>query len=143
MSYVTYYSLIINLQVLPTKHIILIFNNSTLPTKIKVLYINCFVRPYIVNSLHCFKWQGYGYNKATRRGSVIWVRCAEVGRNNKNCKMLNFVRTVNVITLHFQNLALLGTWKIHPNQKNYSTSLLIRSLNTCWNHNPICWSFIG
>ncbi|GFW65873.1 uncharacterized protein TNCV_586991 [Trichonephila clavipes] len=42
---------------LPTKHIILSFNSPKLPTTVKAGYLNCKIRPYIPNPLHCFKCQ--------------------------------------------------------------------------------------
>ncbi|GBL88870.1 hypothetical protein AVEN_158977-1 [Araneus ventricosus] len=44
-----------NGQIFPTKHLILIFNNPTLPKSVKIAYINCPVKPYIPDSIRCFK----------------------------------------------------------------------------------------
>ncbi|GFX73795.1 RNA-directed DNA polymerase from mobile element jockey [Trichonephila clavipes] len=46
-----------NASIIPTKHIFLTFNSPKLPTTIKAGYLNCNIRPYILNPLRCFKCQ--------------------------------------------------------------------------------------
>ena len=40
---------------IPTKHLILTFNSPKFPKSIRAGYLNCNVRAYIPNPLHCFK----------------------------------------------------------------------------------------
>ncbi|GFX71016.1 RNA-directed DNA polymerase from mobile element jockey [Trichonephila clavipes] len=46
-----------DVTVIPTKHIILTFSRPSLPKIIKARYLNCKIRPYILNPLRCFKCQ--------------------------------------------------------------------------------------
>ncbi|GFW07134.1 uncharacterized protein TNCV_3693291 [Trichonephila clavipes] len=65
---------------LPTKHIILTFKSPKLLTTIKAGYLNCKIRPYIPNPLHCFKCQRFGHSQTACRGQLTCSRCASVGQ---------------------------------------------------------------
>ncbi|GFV13439.1 uncharacterized protein TNCV_129371 [Trichonephila clavipes] len=58
---------------LPTKHIILTFNSPKLPTTIKAGYLNCKIRPYIPNTLRCFKCQRFGHSQTACRGQLTCI----------------------------------------------------------------------
>ncbi|GFX62089.1 uncharacterized protein TNCV_2228151 [Trichonephila clavipes] len=72
---------------LPTKHIILSFNRPKLPTTIKAGYLNCKIRPYIPNPLHCFKCQRFGHSQTSCRGQLTCSRCASVGHSSPDCTL--------------------------------------------------------
>ncbi|GFW79631.1 uncharacterized protein TNCV_1428911 [Trichonephila clavipes] len=50
---------------IPTKHLILTFNRPKLPTTIKAGYLNCKIRPYILNPLRSFKCQRFGHSQTS------------------------------------------------------------------------------
>ncbi|GBL72876.1 hypothetical protein AVEN_128071-1 [Araneus ventricosus] len=74
-------------QIIPTRHVILTFDTPVLPTKITVGYICCDIRPYIPNSVHCFKCQRFGHTKtACRESSALCPRCSEPGHEETICR---------------------------------------------------------
>ncbi|GBL78450.1 hypothetical protein AVEN_42943-1 [Araneus ventricosus] len=68
-------------QFLPKKHL-LTFQSPNLPDSIKAGYINCPVRPYILNPLRSFKFQRYGHSKPGCRGTLTCALCAEVDHDS-------------------------------------------------------------
>ncbi|GBM45860.1 hypothetical protein AVEN_26402-1 [Araneus ventricosus] len=75
-----------NSQILPIKHLILTFNTPNLPKSVKITYINCPVKPYIPDTLRCFKCQKFGHTITACRGDKkICARCSLPDHNSKNC----------------------------------------------------------
>ncbi|GFW75347.1 putative RNA-directed DNA polymerase from transposon BS [Trichonephila clavipes] len=73
--------------IIPTKHIILTFNSPKTPTTIKAGYLNCKIRPYILNHLRCFKCQRFGHSQTSCRGQHTYSRCASVGHASTDCSL--------------------------------------------------------
>ena len=67
---------------LPTKHTILTINSPKLPKSIKARYLKGPIRPYIPNSLHCFKCQRFGHSKTSCRRNITCDRCSAVGHDS-------------------------------------------------------------
>ncbi|GBO42131.1 hypothetical protein AVEN_38692-1 [Araneus ventricosus] len=72
-------------QLLNTKHLILTFSSHVLPEYVKAGYMRLSVRPYIPNSLRCFKCQRFGHSQTSCRGTLTCARCAEVGHESTGC----------------------------------------------------------
>ncbi|GFW57089.1 uncharacterized protein TNCV_1116171 [Trichonephila clavipes] len=71
-------------HIIPTKNI-LTSNSPKLPTTIKAGYINCKIRPYIPNPLHCFRCQRFGHSQTSCRGQLTCSRCASAGHSSTDC----------------------------------------------------------
>ncbi|GFT57596.1 uncharacterized protein TNCV_3137091 [Trichonephila clavipes] len=70
---------------LPTKHIILTLNSPKLPTTFKAGYLNCKIRPYMLNPLRYFKCQRFGHSQTSCREQLKCSRCASAGHASRDC----------------------------------------------------------
>ncbi|GFU96869.1 uncharacterized protein TNCV_4862341 [Trichonephila clavipes] len=57
--------------IIPTKHLIVTFNSPKLLSTIKAAYLNCKIRPYILNPLRCFKCQRFGHHKLPAKNNCL------------------------------------------------------------------------
>ncbi|XP_035229775.1 uncharacterized protein LOC118201735 [Stegodyphus dumicola] len=72
-------------QLILTKHVILTVKSPNLPKSIKAGYLNCSVRPYLQNPMHCFQCQHFGHGKTSCRGSLTCALCCIVGHGSEGC----------------------------------------------------------
>ncbi|KAM7313523.1 uncharacterized protein ISCGN_003385 [Ixodes scapularis] len=61
---------------LKTKHIVLTFESTSLPEVVRAGYLQCRVRPYVPNSLRCFKCQRFGHGSRSCRGTNKCAKCS-------------------------------------------------------------------
>ncbi|XP_023216844.1 uncharacterized protein LOC111619370 [Centruroides sculpturatus] len=73
-------------KLIPTKHLIVTFDKTTLPSFITAGYLRCPVRPYIPNSLRCFKCQRFGHSQTSCRGKSVCAQCGMEDHNSTECK---------------------------------------------------------
>ncbi|GBM00617.1 hypothetical protein AVEN_77410-1 [Araneus ventricosus] len=73
-------------RLIPTQHVVLTFQTPVLPKSINAGYINCKLRPYILNPLRCFKCQRYGHSQQSCRGTdLVCGKCVESGHEINVC----------------------------------------------------------
>ncbi|XP_023226914.1 uncharacterized protein LOC111627548 [Centruroides sculpturatus] len=72
-------------KIIPTKHLIVTFNKPTLPSFLTAGYLRCSVRPYIPNSLRCFKCQRFGHSQTSCRGKSLCAQCGVEGHQSTEC----------------------------------------------------------
>ncbi|GFT02047.1 uncharacterized protein TNCV_83561 [Trichonephila clavipes] len=70
-----------------TKRLILTFNSPKLQSTIKAGYLNCKIRPYIPNTLRCFKCQRFGHSQTSYRGQLTCSRYASAGHSSTECTL--------------------------------------------------------
>ncbi|GFW07436.1 RNA-directed DNA polymerase from mobile element jockey [Trichonephila clavipes] len=107
-------------NIIPTKHIILTFNKPKLPTTVKAGYLNCKIRPYIPNPLHCFKCQRFGHSQTACRGQLTCSRCASVGHASSDCSLEQ--KCVNCSQPHSADSKLYPKWKIEKEIETIKTT---------------------
>ncbi|GFW56246.1 uncharacterized protein TNCV_1877661 [Trichonephila clavipes] len=95
--------------VLPTKNLILTFSNPALPQTIKAGYFNCKIRPYIPNSLCCFKCQRLGHSQTSYCGQLTCSRCASVGHASTDCILEP--KCINCSQAHSADSKLCLKWR--------------------------------
>ncbi|GFX38433.1 RNA-directed DNA polymerase from mobile element jockey [Trichonephila clavipes] len=104
----------------PTKNLILTFNSPKLPSNIKAGYLNCKVRPYIPNPLHCFKCQRFGHSQTSCRGQLTCSRCASVGHASTDCSLEP--KCINCLQPHPSDSKLCPKWKIEKQIQEIKTT---------------------
>ncbi|GFV31778.1 RNA-directed DNA polymerase from mobile element jockey [Trichonephila clavipes] len=107
-------------NVIPTKHIILTFNKPKLPTTVKAGYLNCKIRPYILNPLRCFKCQRFGHSQTSCRGQLTCSRCASVGHSSTDCTLEP--KCVNCTQSHPSDSKLCQKWKLEKQIQELKTN---------------------
>ncbi|GFV86788.1 uncharacterized protein TNCV_3965181 [Trichonephila clavipes] len=106
-------------NIIPTKHI-LTFNKPKLPTTVKAGYLNCKIRPYIPNPLHCFKCQRFGHSQTACREQLTCSRCASVGHASSDCSLEQ--KCVNCSQSHSADSKLCPKWKIEKEIQRIKTN---------------------
>ncbi|GFX60531.1 uncharacterized protein TNCV_1182501 [Trichonephila clavipes] len=106
--------------IIPTKHIILTFNSPKLPITIKAGYLNCKIRPYIPNSLCCFKCQRFSHSQNSCRGQLTCSRCASVGHSSTDFTLEP--KCINCSQLHTADSKLCPKWKTEKQIQEIKTN---------------------
>ncbi|GFW90024.1 putative RNA-directed DNA polymerase from transposon BS [Trichonephila clavipes] len=106
-------------SVIPTKHLILTFNSPTQPKIIKAGYLNCKIRPYILNPLRCFKCQRFGHSQTSCRGQLTCSRCASAGHSSMYCTLE--LKCINCLQSHASDSKLCPKWKLEKQIKIFLT----------------------
>ncbi|GFW22363.1 histone-lysine N-methyltransferase ASH1L [Trichonephila clavipes] len=109
-----------NTTVFPTKLLILTFNSLNLPTSIKAGYLNCKIRPYILNPLRCFKCQRFGHSQTSCHGQLTCSRCASVGHASTDCILEP--KCINCSVAHSADSKLCPKWRIEKQIQEIKTS---------------------
>ncbi|XP_055944602.1 uncharacterized protein LOC129975564 [Argiope bruennichi] len=97
-------------KLLETKHHVLTFNSPKLPDSIKAGYMKLVVRPYVPNSLRCFKCQCFGHSKTNCRGILTCARCAAAGHEGNEC--LQKEKCINCKGDHTSFSRVCPKWKL-------------------------------
>ncbi|GFV17746.1 RNA-directed DNA polymerase from mobile element jockey [Trichonephila clavipes] len=74
-------------------------------------YLNCKIRPYIPNPLHCFRCQRFGHSQTSCRGQLTCSRCASAGPKCINCSQS-----------HPSNSQLCSKWKLEKQIQEIRTN---------------------
>ncbi|GFS74866.1 uncharacterized protein TNCV_1395541 [Trichonephila clavipes] len=106
-----------------TKHLILTFNCPKLPSTIKAGYLNCKVRPYIPNPLHCFQCQRFGHSQTSCHGQLTCSRCASVGHSSTACNLEP--KCINCSQSHPSESKLCPKWKIEKQIQEIKTNKIL------------------
>ncbi|GBN06549.1 hypothetical protein AVEN_212778-1 [Araneus ventricosus] len=101
-------------QLIDTKHLILTFHSPKIPDSVRAGYIKLTVRPYIPNTLRCYKCQRFGHSKASCLGTLTCARCAEASHD----RHLRNVLIARVRTLPSPAYVLRGNLK-----RNYASAV--------------------
>ncbi|GFS50349.1 putative RNA-directed DNA polymerase from transposon BS [Trichonephila clavipes] len=105
---------------IPTKHLILTFNSPKLPSAIKASYLNCKIRPYIPNPLHCFKCQRFGHSQISYCSKLTCSQCASIGHSSTDCalepKCFKYAET------HTSDSKLCPKWKLEKQIQEIKTN---------------------
>ncbi|GFY35358.1 uncharacterized protein TNCV_797071 [Trichonephila clavipes] len=91
-----------------------------LPTSIKVGYLNCKIRPYVPNTLRCFKCQRFGHSQTACRGQLTCSRCASVGHGSSDCSLE--LKCVNCSHPHSTDSKLCPKWKTEKEIQTFKTN---------------------
>ncbi|GFV49475.1 uncharacterized protein TNCV_4544581 [Trichonephila clavipes] len=97
-------------------------------TTIKAGHINCKIRTYIPNPLHCFKCQRFGHSQTSCRGQLTCSRCASAGHASTDCNLEP--KCINCSHLHPADSKLCPKWKIENKYKKSKQTkyILFKSL---------------
>ncbi|GFX80409.1 putative RNA-directed DNA polymerase from transposon X-element [Trichonephila clavipes] len=96
------------------------FSSPTLPQTIKAGYLNCKIRPYIPNPLHCFKCQRFGHSQTACRGQLTCSRCASVGHSSADCSLAQ--KCVNCSQPHSSDSKQCPKWKTEKEIQAFKTN---------------------
>ncbi|GFU88294.1 uncharacterized protein TNCV_846871 [Trichonephila clavipes] len=94
--------------------------SSNLPNTVKAGYLNCKIRPYVPNSLRCFKCQRFGHSQTSCRGQLICSRCASVGNASTDCTLVP--KCVNCTQSHPSDSKLCPKWKLEKQIEEIKTN---------------------
>ncbi|GFT17211.1 uncharacterized protein TNCV_4739171 [Trichonephila clavipes] len=106
--------------IIPTKHIIFTFNSPKLPSTIKAGYLNCRIRPYILNPLRCFKCQRFGHSQTSCRGQLTCSRCTSVRHASTDCSLEP--KCINCLQPHPSDSKICPKWKIEKQIQQLKTT---------------------
>ncbi|GFT53847.1 uncharacterized protein TNCV_4124241 [Trichonephila clavipes] len=90
------------------------------PTNVKAGYLNCRIRPYIPNPLHCFKCQRFGHSQTSCRGQLTCSRCASVRHTSTDCSLEP--KYVNCLQPHPSDSKICPKWKIEKQIQEIKTT---------------------
>ncbi|GFV40959.1 uncharacterized protein TNCV_2665501 [Trichonephila clavipes] len=80
-----------------------------LPSTIKAGSLNCKIRLYLPNPLHCFKSQRFGHSQTSFRGQLTCSRCASAEHASTDCSLEQ--KCVKCSQPHSSNSKLCPKWK--------------------------------
>ncbi|GFV68801.1 uncharacterized protein TNCV_1969731 [Trichonephila clavipes] len=87
---------------------------------IRADYLNCKIRPYIPNTLRCFKCQRFGHSQTSCRGQLTCSRCASVGHSSTDCTLEP--KCFNCSQSHSSDSKLYPKWKIEKQIQEIKTN---------------------
>ncbi|GFV50785.1 RNA-directed DNA polymerase from mobile element jockey [Trichonephila clavipes] len=96
--------------IITTKHLIVTFNSPKLLSTIKAGYLNCKIRPYILNPLRCFKCQRFGHSQTSCREQQICSRGASAGHSSTECNLEP--KCTNCLQPHPSDSKLCSKWTL-------------------------------
>ncbi|GFT33526.1 RNA-directed DNA polymerase from mobile element jockey [Trichonephila clavipes] len=92
-----------------------------LPSNIKAVYLNCKVRPYILNPLCCFKCQRFRHSQTSYRSQLTCSRCASsIGHSSPDCSLET--KCINYSQSHSSDLKLCLKWKTEKEIQTIKTN---------------------